>query len=198
MVGLKRLTNLEQCVVRIIQDGVPGDLVETGVWRGGCGILMRAILAVYQDSERSVWLADSFEGLPIADTATYPQDYGDEHASLTPYLGVSIETVQENFRRFGLLDTQVRFLKGWFRDTLPTAQIKNIAVLRLDGDMYESTYVALSSLYPKISVGGVLIIDDYGALPNCRLAVEDYRAQHGITGEIHQVDWTGVYWRKQQ
>ena len=196
MVGFERLSNLERCIVQVIEAGVPGDLVETGVWHGGCGILMRAVLAVYRQTDRSVWLADSFEGLPPSDAATYPKDLGDQHVTLTPYLGVSIDTVQENLRKFGFLDDQVRFLKGWFRDTLPAAPIDRIAVLRLDGDMYESTYVALDSLYPKLSAGGFLIVDDYGALPNCRAAIEDYRAMQGIVDQIHEVDWTGVYWRK--
>jgi len=90
----------------------------------------------------------------------------------------------------------VKFLPGWFRDTLPAAPIERIAVLRLDGDMYESTMLALSTLYPKVSAGGFLIVDDYGALPNCRLAVEDFRTAQGITDPIVTVDWTGAYWRK--
>ena len=198
MVGLKRLNNLQDCVVSAIQDRVPGDLMETGVWRGGCAILMRAVLAVYGEPQRSVWLADSFRGLPVPDAAAYPADLLDRHSTLAPYLGVALDTVRDNLRRFGFLDSQVRFLEGWFRDTLPTAPVEKIAVLRLDGDMYESTYVAISSLYPKVSVGGFVIVDDYGALPNCRLAIEDYRAQQGITEQIHEVDWTGVYWRKER
>jgi len=140
--------------------------------------------------------ADSFEGLPEADPASYPLDAGDWHASLNRYLGVSLETVQENFRKYELLDDRVLFLKGWFRDTLPAAPIGKIAVLRLDGDMYESTYVALKALYPKLQAGGSLIIDDYGALPNCRAAVDDYRQASGIGEPILTIDWTGVYWRK--
>jgi O-methyltransferase len=196
MVGLKRLQNLEWCVSRVIEDRVPGDLVETGVWRGGCAILMRAVLAAYGETDRLVWLADSFEGLPAADPATYPRDAGDTHADLKPYLGVGIEIVQQNFRNYELLDSQVRFLKGWFRHTLPTALIDKIAVLRLDGDMYESTYVALHALYPKLASGGFVIIDDYGALSSCRAAVQDYRIKHGITEPPIEIDWTGVYWRK--
>ena len=87
----------------------------------------------------------------------------------------SLDTVQANFRRYGLLDDRVKFLPGWFRDTLPVAPVERIAVLRLDGDMYESTHLALTHLYPKLSSGGFLIVDDYGALPNCRRAVEDFR-----------------------
>ena len=196
MVGMRRLDNLHQCARMVLREGVPGDFVETGVWRGGCGLLMRAVLEAYEDTERSVWLADSFQGLPAPSLAEYPQDSGDPHATLTSYLGVSLETVQANFRRYGLLDDRVKFLPGWFRDTLPVAPVERIAVLRLDGDMYESTHLALTHLYPKLSSGGFLIVDDYGALPNCRRAVEDFRHTHTITESMVTVDWTGVYWRK--
>jgi O-methyltransferase len=196
MVGLARLDNVQNCIEGVITEGVPGDLVETGVWRGGCSILMRAVLRAYNITDRTVWLADSFQGLPIPDAEQYPQDRGDEHSNLTAYLGVSMDIVKENFRRYELFDCQVRFLPGWFRDTLPSAPIDRIAVLHLDGDMYESTYLALSSLYAKVSVGGFVIIDDYGALPNCRAAVDDFRDRHSIHEIIHEIDWTGVYWRR--
>jgi hypothetical protein len=196
MVGLRRLDNLQDCIVKVLQDRVPGDLVETGVWRGGCGILMRAVLEAFGDTERLIWLADSFQGLPEPSPDDYPQDAGDLHSTLSSYLGVSIETVKNNFRQFELLDNRVRFIPGWFRDTLPNISIQQIAVLRLDGDMYESTYVALSALYPKVSPGGFVIIDDFGALPRCRQAVEDYRVENHITEPLDSIDWTGVYWRR--
>jgi len=90
----------------------------------------------------------------------------------------------------------VRFLKGWFRDTLPAAPIERLAVLRLDGDMYQSTMDTLVNLYPKVSQGGYVIVDDYGAIPACRQAVNDYRAANGITEEIRDIDWTGIFWQK--
>jgi len=196
MVGMRRLDNLQKCIETALADQIPGDLVETGVWRGGCGILMRAVLEAHKDDSRCVWLADSFEGLPPPSPAKYPQDANDMHSQLTPYLGVSLETVRHHFQEFELLDSRVRFLPGWFHETLPTAPIERIAVLRLDGDMYESTHVALSALYHKLSVGGFVIVDDYGALPNCRRAVEDFRAANGIGERVITVDWTGVYWRR--
>lgn len=196
MVGLARLDNVQACITTVLAEGVPGDLMETGIWRGGCGILMRAVLDAYDDPHRLVWLADSFQGLPPPAPADYPQDEGDIHSSLSTYLGVSQADVEANFRLFELLDDRVRFLPGWFRDTLPTAAVERLAVLRLDGDMYESTWVALDSLYPKVSEGGFVIIDDYGALTRCRQAVDDYRAAHGITTPMEPIDWTGVYWRR--
>jgi len=81
----------------------------------------------------------------------------------------------ENFRKYDLLDRQVRFLKGWFSETLPGCPIERLAVLRLDGDMYESTMDALKHFYPKLSAGGYLIVDDYGAAPACKTAIHEFR-----------------------
>jgi hypothetical protein len=195
MAGFKRLDNVQLCVENALADGVPGDLIETGVWRGGVAILMRAILAVHGVTDRTVWVADSFEGLPPPNPEQYPEDKGDTLYTLDD-LRVSLDHVRANFERYGLLDDRVRFLKGWFRDTLPGAPIDALAVLRLDGDMYESTMDALTSLYPKLSPGGYIIVDDYGAIPACRRAVHDYRDAHGITERILPIDWTGVYWRR--
>lgn len=195
MVGLARLENVERCVRDVLEQGVPGDLIETGVWRGGTTIFMRAILAAYGDTERVVWAADSFRGLPKP-SGRYGADTGDPHWTYDD-LAVSADDVRRNFERYDLLDEQVRFLEGWFQDTLPTAPIERLAVARLDGDMYESTIVALDALYPKLSVGGYVIVDDYGAIEGCRRAVDDYRGDHGIAEPIREVDWTGVYWQRE-
>ena len=194
MIGLKRLDNIQFCVERVLADGVPGDLIETGVWRGGATIFMRAILKVYGVTDRRVWVADSFEGLPIPDPEKYPDDAGDIHHTY-PTLAISLEEVRANFKAYGLLDSQVRFLKGWFRDTLPGAPIEKLAVIRLDGDMYESTMDGLVNLYPKLSTGGFVIVDDYGAVPGCRKAIEDFRQMRGIKNKMEQIDWGGVYWQ---
>lgn len=197
MVGLKRLDNVQSCVTDVLRRGVPGDLVETGVWRGGTTIFMRAILKAYGDTDRTVWVADSFRGLPPPNAERYPADAGLD-LSVWDQLAIPVEQVKANFERYGLLDDRVRFLVGWFRDTLPTAPIERLAVMRLDGDLYESTMDALSALYPKLSVGGYAIIDDYGVIPACKQAVEDYRAEHGITEPIHDIDQTGVYWQRER
>lgn len=196
MIGLKRLSNIQECAVVVLGDKVPGDFVETGVWRGGASIFMRAILKAHDVQDRRVWVADSFEGLPKPDSLRYPKDLGDRHHTLSPYLAISLEQVRQNFERYGLLDSQVVFLKGWFKDTLPNASIVSIALLRLDGDMYESTMDSLSSLYHRVSRGGFVIIDDYGCLPNCKAAVDDFRNAEKITDPLITIDWTGVYWQK--
>ena len=197
MIGMKRMENLQYCVEDVLRQHVPGDLIETGVWRGGATIFMRAILKAYGINDRRVWVADSFAGLPPPDPGKYPADADDKHHTITP-LAVSLEEVRENFKRYGLLDDQVCFLKGWFKDTLPNAPLNRLAVVRLDGDMYESTMDGLTNLYPKLSVGGYLIVDDFGAVPGCRKAVEDFRQANGITESIRQIDWGGVFWRREK
>lgn len=194
MIGLRRMNNLQACIEQVLADGVPGDLIETGVWRGGATILMRGVLKAYGVTDRMVWVADSFEGLPTPDVEQHPADAF--WVPLAGWFAVDVETVRRNFAHYGLLDDQVRFLKGWFKDTLPSAPITRLAVLRLDGDLYESIWDALTHLYPKLSEGGFAIIDDYN-LTSCRQAVHEYRTRHGINELIHDIDGCGIYWRKQ-
>jgi len=164
MIGMKRPENIQACMAEVLNEQVSGDFIETGVWRGGATIFMRGVLKAYGIQDRRVWVADSFEGLPNPNPRRYPCDEGDIHHRFKQ-LGVSLEEVRSNFQRYGLLDDQVHFLKGWFRDTLSRAPISQLAVLRLDGDMYESTHDAFVHLYPKLSIGGFVIIDDYGCPP---------------------------------
>jgi O-methyltransferase len=195
MIGLKRLDQLHRAVETILREQIPGDFLEAGVWRGGAAIFLRAALQAYGDRSRTVWLADSFAGLPRPD-ARYPADAPFSHWRWNSILAISLEEVRGNFARYGLLDERVRFLPGWFKDTLPGAPIERIALLRLDGDLYASTMDALMSLYARVSPGGFVVIDDYGALPECRRAVEDYRQREGINAPLEAIDWAGVYWRK--
>lgn len=193
MIGLKRLANIRTCVEDVLAKKVPGDLCEAGAWRGGAAIYMRAILEGNGDATRRVWVADSFRGLPLPDPARYPQDAGDQHHTHQE-LAVSLEQVKANFARYRLLDDRVRFLSGWFRDTLPSAPIDRLAVLRIDADMYESTIQVLEALYDRVSPGGYVIVDDYGGIKQCRDAVHDFRTARGIHAPIKPIDWTGVYW----
>jgi O-methyltransferase len=195
MVGLRRLDQLHQCIRTIIREDVPGDLVETGVWRGGASIFMKGVLTAYGET-RDIWLADSFEGLPPPDEVNFPRDKGWRFDKASSYLAVSEDQVRENFKRYELLDEHVKFVKGWFRDTLATLPASQISLLRLDGDLYESTMQALEPLYPRLSVGGFCVIDDYGAVKPCEEAVHDYRAKHNISDPIIDIDGSGVYWRK--
>lgn len=190
MAGHRRLENVQTCVEEVLRDNIPGDFIETGAWRGGTTIFMRALLNVYEVSDRRVWVADSFEGLPV------PKDRDDgPDLSEAAILKVSLEQVQSNFARFNLLDDQVCFLKGWFSDTLPTAPIDKLAILRLDGDLYSSTMDSLVNLYHKVSKGGFVIVDDYYSWPSCERAVTDFLAINSLKPEIRAIDWSGAYWK---
>jgi len=194
MIGIRRLNDLQLCIETVLREGIEGDLIETGVWRGGACIFMRAVLAAHGVEDRKVYVADSFAGLPKPDVDRFPADTGDA-LHRAAFLSVSQAEVEDNFRKYDLLDDQVVFLKGWFKDTLPAAPMRQLAVLRLDGDMYGSTMDALTNLYPKLSRGGYCIIDDYN-WPGCRQAVDDFAAQQGITLTINTGDLAGQYWRK--
>ncbi|MCX7946847.1 MAG: class I SAM-dependent methyltransferase [Hydrogenophilus sp.] len=194
MIGRKRLDNIEACLDLIRNENIPGHLVETGVWRGGACIFMRGYLEAWEMTGRRVFVCDSFEGLPVP---SHPKDAGyDFSKEKMPILAISLEEVQENFRRYDLLDDRVVFVKGWFRDTLPKLPVDQIALLRLDGDLYESTMDAFNALYDKVVPGGFIIVDDYGDFEPCRRATEEFRLKRGITDPIERIDWTGVFWRK--
>ena len=152
MVGVDRLRNLRDLAQTALDDNIPGDFIETGVWRGGCCILMRGILAANGVRERKVYVADSFKGVPPPQPELYPADRGDtlyRHSELA----VPLDTVKANFDRYGLLDDQVVFVEGLFSDTLPSLRCGSFALIRLDGDLYESTILALQHLHPKLSAG---------------------------------------------
>ena len=194
MIGSKRMDNVRSECERVIKADVPGDFMETGVWRGGACIMMRAVLKAYQVTDRRVIAADSFAGPPppsegIAVDAEFVfHTYKD--------FAVPLNVVKAAFARYDLLDQQVVFLEGLFKDTLPTASIEALALLRLDGDMYESTMDGLINLYHKLSSGGTLIIDDYYLFEAQRKAVDEFRATHRITDPIIQIDHFGGYWIK--
>ncbi len=195
MIGKARLRNFRTLIETVIDDAIPGDIIETGVWRGGACILARALLKMLGVKDRTVWVADSFCGLPEPNPVLYPADEGDSHHAENK-LNVPLDEVKRNFERFGLLDSQVGFLEGWFKDTLPSAPIDKLAIMRLDGDMYESTMDALSALYDRLSPGGFVIIDDY-CLPNCKHAVSYFRELHSINEPLLEIDNAAVYWRKE-
>ncbi|MEA2389987.1 MAG: O-methyltransferase [Solirubrobacteraceae bacterium] len=192
MVGLGRLDDLQRCVEAVLDDEVPGDLIEAGCWRGGASILMRATLDSHGADDRLLWVADSFRGFPQA--TALDGDHDDLGAF--DFLAVPLDEVRANFARLGC-EQNVRFVPGLFEDTLPELGDRRWAIVRLDGDTYDATWVGLASLYPGLSVGGHVIVDDYGALDECREAVDDFRAAHGVTERLEQVDWTCVRWRRE-
>ena len=192
MIGRARLDNVQTCLTTALAEGVAGDFVECGVWRGGACAFAKAILVAH-GSDRTVWLADSFEGLAEPE---HPADTIDLSAWKYPMLAVPRARVQALFERLGLMDARVRFLEGWFNQTLAAAPIGAIAVLRLDGDYYDSTMTPLRVLYDRVSPGGFVIADDYGLLEPARRAVDEFRADQGIAARLIDIDGQGHFWRK--
>jgi O-methyltransferase len=185
MVGLARLDDLQRCVETVVREGVAGDVIEAGAWRGGASMLMRATLDSLGD-ERIVCVADSFQG--------FPQESAEELSGFD-FLAVPLDEAQDSFARLGL-DRGVEFVPGFFEETLAGLAGRRWAVVRLDGDTYESTRAALDALYPGLAPGGFLVIDDYGAFDGCRRAVDEFRSEHSIGDPLEQIDWTGARWRR--
>ncbi len=195
MLGPRKLDTLRYCAEQCLRDDIAGDFIETGVWKGGATILLAGVLQAWGNSDKKVFVADSFAGLPPPDEKKYPLDKGDTHHTRTD-LAVGLDEVKANFARFELLSDQVVFIEGFFEESLRTAPIDNLALLRLDGDMYGSTMTVLEQLYHKLSVGGYLILDDW-LLSGARQALLDFRDRVGIREPLYQ-DFSGVFWQKTQ
>ena len=191
MIGLRRLNNFQQIIESVVRENVSGDVIECGVWRGGACIYASAVLESLQ-SEKKIYVADSFCGFQK------PKNHIDKMATFIdePYLKVSLEEVQQNFKKYNLLNNQVIFVSGYFEQTLPNLQAQ-FSVIRADADLFEPTAEILTYLYPKLSIGGYIIIDDY-AIDACRWAVEAYRQKCHITEQVYMIDQSGIYWRKER
>ena len=177
------LQNSYDLACHMINKNITGDFVECGV-AAGAQIRAMSLANIHKSGNRIIWAFDSFEGIPMAGEFDDVQvGIGeikhDKFAPLEERLvssGItvhSMENVQETFKRYNLPLDNVNFVKGWFQNTVPVNEVQEISILRLDGDLYESTLVCLQHLYPKVVTGGAVIIDDY-ALTGCRLAVEHY------------------------
>jgi hypothetical protein len=253
MIGWQRLTNIESCAKAVIDDGIEGDFVETGVLRGGAAIFMRAVLKAYGVTDRRVFACDTFVAPHVPPetfarrllrkpvlkgaglltrvpsrrwklsfyrqlekrqeswppSANPSEEWVDFYMGLVRYFAsnpslieskdfVSLAAVRSHFARYGLLDSQIHFLQGFFADTLPGAPIEAIALLRCDGDTYESTRSVLDAIYDKVSIGGYVIVDDYHSFDDCKQAVDEFRAEHSIDDALVPIDNNAVYWRRTQ
>jgi O-methyltransferase len=196
MVGLARLDDLQSCVESLVRDGVPGDLIEAGSWRGGASILIRATLDSLGAGERTLYVCDSFQGFPQVESPGNGYDLDADLAGVD-FLAVPLAEVEDSFARLGV-QNGVSFVPGFFEDTLPQLTDRRWALIRLDGDTYEATRFSLETLYPGLAAGGYLVIDDYFQIDPCREAVDDFRREHGISEPIETIDWSGARWRREQ
>lgn len=202
MLPRARLDNLQLCMETCVSDGIPGDFLEAGVWRGGATIFMSLLCRIMSVDDRNVWVADSFQGLPEPDKDKFPREAATHSSRLMTqtygHLAVSLEEVRDNFSLYSAYWDNVKFLPGWFDKSLADERIKRLCLLRVDADYFKSTLDCLTLLWDKLEVGGFVIIDDYGLsdLTSCKMAVDEFREQRHITTPLTYVDEQCIFWRK--
>lgn len=203
LTSLERMYAVYQAVEHVVRAGIPGDWVECGVWKGGSSMAAALSLLHLGQSDRALWLYDTFEGMTPPDELDRDYDGQLAQARLDQAKksggesrwAVGLDAVREAMDSTGYPAEQVRYVPGKVEDTLshdhPQDMPERIAVLRLDTDWYASTKHEMEHLYPRLIPGGVLIIDDYGHWQGCRKAVDEYFAEHGIQMLLTRQDYTG-------
>jgi O-methyltransferase len=195
----ERLLASIRAIEHISRAQIPGDIVECGVWRGGSSMAMALALRAHADTSRRFFLYDTFAGMTAA-TAADVDDRGQRAEAILAgaakteggaWAIASLEDVRRNMRLSGYPDDRFVFVPGPVEQTLTRTAPDRIAVLRLDTDWYESTKVEMEQLYPRLAVGGVLIIDDYGHWQGARRAVDEFFAARGEHPFLHRTDYTG-------
>jgi O-methyltransferase len=184
MLGCRRARTLHRLAAFVERHGVPGAIVDCGVWNGGSSAIM-----AHAAPTRTVWAFDSFEGLPKP---------GPEDQQAEGWAGSCLgreDNVREAFRRFARGE-QVRIVKGWFADTFPRTRdrIGPIALLHADGDWYDSVKLTLNSLYDRITSGGWMVVDDYSIWSGARMAVDEFRSARAITSPLCRAE-ASAYWQ---
>lgn len=201
MIGHRRMAHLRETIIEVLNNQIEGDILEAGCWKGGAMMYARAILNAYNGKDRKVYCCDSFEGIPRMDDAIYAMDRNAHNFDVLN--NNPVEKVIYNFKKLGLNEGTI-MVKGYFHNTFPKLKLNKLSILRLDGDTYNSTYISLLYLYPKLSIGGYIIIDDYIDWLSCRDATDTYRSEHNITEKIELIHYEngeilrGVYWKKEK
>ena len=200
MTSVERLYSLHKCVEHIVAAEVPGDLAECGVWRGGSCMMMATSLLGSGTSDRRIMMFDTFEGHPMPDPERDVDLWGNsgyeewrrqtEEGTVKGWGMAELDDVRENMASTGYPAEKLDFIKGLVEDTVPANVPARLCLLRLDTDWYESTRVALTHLYPRLSPGGILILDDYGHYKGQRQAVDEYLAKTGERLLMHRIDYS--------
>lgn len=199
------LSNVYDLTELIENNRLPGAIVECGVWRGGCAAVMAAVAAKAR-SHRRIWLFDSFEGMPEASSEDIGEDAqclsGNLRSGRLVPIGTNVASIDEVrnllFNTLRLEENNVTIVRGWFQNTVPEYQsrIGPIAILRIDGDWYESTRVCIENLYDNVVDGGYVIIDDYGFFPGCKKAVDEFVERRALKARLTAIDYSRVYFKK--
>ena len=201
MTSVERMYALYQATRHVAERGVAGDLAECGVWRGGSVMLMALTLLARGCTDRTIWLYDTFDGVPPPGDVDVQEISGRrardilnerERSADDPFWGIAPRTlVESNLRRTGYPMHRFRVVEGDVLETLPAQSPARLSVLRLDTDWYRSTRYELEQLYPRLSPGGVLIVDDYGYWRGARKATDEYFQTLGARPILHRIDYTG-------
>lgn len=204
MGSYERLRNVYQLAQFAESEGLEGAFVECGVWRGGCAGVMAYVSKRY-GSARPIHLFDSFEGLPDPspedgrEASLYMEKVRRGKYAARYRCDAPLEWVEELFfRKLEITQSEVHIHKGWFTETIPLhkGEIDKIAILRLDGDWYESTRVCLDHLYEKVVPGGFVILDDYGYWEGCRKATDEFFKERSINPRMEKIDKCGYFFIK--
>lgn len=198
--SIERMYALYKATHYLVDAKIPGSFVECGVWRGGSAMIAAMTLALRNDRARDVWLYDTYEGM--SEPSEHDRDFRGRSAAdmmeksvdnkeTSVWCYSSIDEVRTNMGRTGYPAERVRYIKGKVEDTIPGEAPEQIALLRLDTDFYESTYHELRHLFPRLSQGAVLIIDDYGHWAGARKATDQFFAELGRSPYMHRIDYTG-------
>jgi O-methyltransferase len=199
MTSPERLFALREGIKHLVRHRVQGDIVECGVWKGGSMMAAARTLLELGATSRNLYLFDTFEGMPSpgvqdVDLENEPaadlMSQSDKQSSLV-WAYSALEEVKRNLLSTGYPESRVFFVKGKVEETIPQNAPSQIALLRLDTDWYESTYHELVHLYPRLSPGGVLIIDDYGHWKGAKKAVDEYFEEHKLQLLLNRIDYTG-------
>jgi O-methyltransferase len=207
LVGVGGLEVTYRAVKDVCERNIRGDLIELGVARGGCAALMASIAfnkEICGEIDRKLWLFDSYEGLPDPTDMDFNPDLGDgtgDHARPLPKgscLGQLNEVQDLMFKKNDFPKEKIEFIKGWFDKTVPVTKkdIQEIAVLRIDGDWYESTKCCLENLYENVTAGGYVIIDDYQSCYGCKRAVDEFIQNRRLNPDIKFDGRGGCYFKK--
>jgi len=185
----ERIFALKNAVEYVIRNDIPGDIVECGVWKGG-SMMAAALTLLNLGAKRRLYLFDTFAGMTTP-TLVDRDLFGNSQEHNVGTVNVSLEEVKENLRSTGYDEHLISYIKGPVEETLPANAPTTIAILRLDTDWYESTRHELQHLFPRLSGGGVLIIDDYGHFEGARLAVDEFIAAAKLPLLLNRIDYTG-------
>jgi O-methyltransferase len=198
MTSVERMAALINAVTYVTQNGIPGDMAECGVWRGGSMMTVALTLLAHGDRSRSLYLFDTFEGMssPTEDDKSLDGVSADVQLERDPHgTGIwcyaSLDDVRTNIVSTGYPEEKIHLIKGKVEDTIPRNIPSKLSLLRLDTDWYESTKHELRHLYPILDTKGILIIDDYGHWQGAKKAVDEYFAELGSNIYLHRIDYTG-------